>query len=62
MASDRNEEIRNALDKLYAHLDEVKRDTRKKLGIDALHIVDLHANNWIDLCRGLDRNTAEKSR
>jgi hypothetical protein len=49
MASDRDEEIRNSLDKLYAHMDEVQHDTRRRLGIDALHIVDLHANNWTDI-------------
>jgi hypothetical protein len=49
MASDRTEEIRDALDRLYAHLDDVQQDTRQKLVSDALHIVDFHANNWIDI-------------
>jgi len=49
LASDRAKEIRDALQKLYDHIDDVQLETLKKLSaMEALHIIDFHANSWID--------------
>lgn len=49
------EEIRkleNTLDALYEHLKSVREETITHLGDeDALHIIDFHANNWIDIVK-----------
>lgn len=42
--------VENTLDKLYEHLKSVREETITHLGDkDALHIIDFHANNWIDI-------------
>ena len=44
-------DVVKALDRLYEHLGEVRKETVEKLGVKkALRIIDFHANNWIDLC------------
>jgi hypothetical protein len=38
------------LDELYKHLKSVREETITRLGRgDALHIIDFHGNNWIDM-------------
>lgn len=42
----------NILDQLNEHLKSVRKETITHLGDkDALHIIDFHANNWIDIVR-----------
>lgn len=42
--------LEKTLDKLYKHWDETRRETIAQLGEDeALKILNLHGNNWIDI-------------
>ena len=59
-------DVVGALDRLYEHLGEVREETVEKLGVEkALHIIDFHANNWIDLLYLIsseyDRDTTNNS-
>lgn len=50
MDTDRIRKFENTLDELYKHLKSVRKETIIHLGDkDALHIIDFHANNWIDI-------------
>lgn len=42
--------VETYLDELYEHLKSVREETITQLGRgDALHIIDFHGNNWIDM-------------
>jgi len=42
--------VETFLDELYEHFKSVREDTITRLGRgDALHIIDFHGNNWIDM-------------
>lgn len=49
MTPSRTPNLERILDGLYANLKTVRKDTIRRLGPDALHIIDFHANNWIDI-------------
>jgi len=49
MTAGRTRDLERILDGLYANLKTVRRDSIRRLGPDALHIIDFHANNWIDI-------------
>ena len=50
MDSERIRKLENTLDELYKHLKSVRKETITHLGDkDALHIIDFHANNWINI-------------
>lgn len=50
MDTDRIRKLENTLDELYEHLKSVRKETITHLGDkDALHIIDFHANNWIEI-------------
>lgn len=52
MDTERIRKLENTLDELYEHLKSVREETITHLGdIDAFHIIDFHANNWIDIVR-----------
>ena len=52
MDTERIRKLENTLDELYVHLKSVIEETITHLGDeDALHIIDFHANNWIDIVR-----------
>ncbi|MEM2107241.1 MAG: hypothetical protein QXV46_05460 [Candidatus Bathyarchaeia archaeon] len=52
MRTHRTEEVERILDRLYENLKSVRKETIEKLGNkDALHIIDFHANNWIDIIK-----------
>jgi len=57
MNTERIKKLENTLDKLYEHLKSVREETITHLGDkDALHIVDLHANNWIKIVGWISSN------
>lgn len=50
MKAERIGKLEQTLDELYEHWKSIRKETIKHLGDkDALHIVDFHANNWIDI-------------
>lgn len=50
MTKRRIKDVENVLDKLYKHWEETRRETIAQLGEnEALKIVNLHGNNWIDI-------------
>ena len=50
MKAKRIRKLENTLDGLYEHLKSIRKETITDLGNkDALHIIDFHANNWIDI-------------
>lgn len=52
MDDKRIEELEKTLNNLYKNLDLIRKETITHLGNkDALHIIDFHANNWIDLIK-----------
>jgi hypothetical protein len=52
MDTERIRKLENTLDELYEHLKSVREETITHYGDeDALHIIDFHANNWIDIVR-----------
>ena len=52
MDDKRIEELEKTLNDLYKNLDLIRKETITHLGDkDALHIIDFHANNWIDIIK-----------
>jgi len=52
MKTERIKKLENTLDEIYEHLKILRKETITCLGNkDALHIIDFHANNWIDIVR-----------
>lgn len=50
MKDEKIRKLENALDKLFENLELIKKETITRLGgKEALHIIDFHANNWIDI-------------
>ena len=50
MEVEKTRKLENALDKLYKNLELIRKETITHLGgKEALHIIDFHANNWIDI-------------
>jgi len=50
METERIRKLENTLDELFEHLKVVREETITHLGVeDALHILDFHVNNWIDI-------------
>lgn len=52
MSVKRIKELEKTLNDLYKNLDMIRKETITHLGDkDALHIIDFHANNWIDIIK-----------
>lgn len=52
MNNKRVEKLEKSLDSLYENLKLIRRETITRLGNkDALHIIDFHVNNWIDISK-----------
>ena len=50
MSTRKNKEIEKSLDRLYENWNSVKEETIQCLGDQiALHLIDFHGNNWIDV-------------
>ena len=51
------------IDELYEHLKQLKVETISALGKkEALHIIDFHGNNWIDISRWIMTKYKEEVR
>jgi len=51
------------LDELYEHLEQLKVETISALGKkEALHIIDFHGNNWIDISRWIMAKYREEAK
>ena len=60
---ERIEKLQKTLDSLYEHLKQIRREAITCLGDkDALHIVDFHGNNWIDIWRWVASEYKEESK
>jgi hypothetical protein len=53
--------LENALDNFYEHWKSVRKETITHLGEeDALHLIDFHANNWLDISTWISSQYSRK--